>query len=90
MKKIIVASSVALATGLFSLAAYADPVTVTPSNGAAWGAQVHACVGNPDCYNGGTRGSYVSGQAQPADGPFGYAEELFTLAPLPPSNPLPD
>ena len=50
-----------------------------------WGQAVKDCVDNAGCYDGGSRGSYVSVQAQDADSP-GYAWELNNLAPPPPGD----
>jgi hypothetical protein len=44
-----------------------------------WGQEVKACVKNPDCYNGGTRGEYVRDEARDESG-RGYADEIHGLA----------
>jgi hypothetical protein len=73
LSRLLIASSVALSTAVFSLAAQAQ--TAPPDN---WGQEVKEC-NLSNCYDGGgPRGTYVPGEAQDQQTP-GYANEIHSL-----------
>jgi hypothetical protein len=62
------------------MAISAMPALAAPNQEAQWGQAIKACNQTPGCYpNGGSRGSYVNGQAQDTQDP-GYGGEIHSLA----------